>query len=553
MLVVVVILVSQLIIEPWLTFGIKRSLPLFYEIPLCSPFVSANNRHVVQLAETSPGACELRNEAKARVAAGSGDELDIMLRLDDGFEAGKIYLPIVVIGTAQYALVSFSVVDAQRKPLQDEMTLQLGPDEGRFPWGDQVNEDTSAEGLVEDLVEDLGEDLLEEVAETVGDLFESVGEDIGDSLQDLIDIEDVPSMSEEEEEKAEEAEEKAEEEAERIEEVLEEKQEAEVEEEEAEREEAEEAGYLVGISIRKHYYELADRFKAQAARFNYYLPDRMSADEHVPGSFSEDGGLTTKDSPPYFYGRKAVKAHAELEVATIDHYTERMSSDVFTKIPCHTKKQRRYAPNCANVSVYQLPVFADRYELVPAAAVVTPEETWRWPLQLRLPEARVYTNESLPNSTLSMDSVPLLITFAPLSWDPQTAFSEEDDDETLSSSDGLPAMLPVIVVFVMVSATLSVVCDCRQCGRWPCTARQHQAGREDTSRQRRASRETWSSRETSRQSAASEHAYTSRYGHRRAHSHGDQMYGRSGFGGARRGPEGSGLGVYDRQQGRELV
>ena len=37
---------------------------LFYEIPLCSPFVSANNRHVVQLAETSPGACELRNEAK---------------------------------------------------------------------------------------------------------------------------------------------------------------------------------------------------------------------------------------------------------------------------------------------------------------------------------------------------------------------------------------------------------------------------------------------------------------------------------------------------------
>ena len=189
------------------------------------------------------------------------------------------------------------------------------------------------------------------------------------------------------------------------EERLEEALEADREEEEAEIEQAQEEGLLVGIDIRERYFQLADRFKERAALKNYYLPNKvracpglvgsrpprprcpcavrpparlllnprparieprphqMSPDVRIPGYFSEDDGTTLKQSPPFFYGGEAVPPRARLHVATIDHYTERLSSDIggqAVKLSCKTTEQRLHAPSCANVSLYSPRAYSDR-------------------------------------------------------------------------------------------------------------------------------------------------------------------------------------------------
>ncbi len=146
---------------------------LFYDVKMCARYAVAHDpRFAVRLADTG-GACQSGHVYKvgsssAAVAASTG-ELGVMLRLDDGFELGKAYLPVVVLGPGQYALLSISFLDAQRESLLHsnvegdevtELTVQLGPDE-HFPWifGEEAfeEENEAEESLVEDVVEDLGE------------------------------------------------------------------------------------------------------------------------------------------------------------------------------------------------------------------------------------------------------------------------------------------------------------------------------------------------------------------------------------------------------------
>ncbi len=80
-------------------------------------------------------------------------------------------------------------------------------------------------------------------------------------------------------------------------------------------------------------------------------------------------------------------------MATAEHYAERANAQ--TVGACVAKSDRLHAKHCENVSARVLPVDCDRYELVPALALNTPIDSWRWPLQMRIHSARVYTNRSL--------------------------------------------------------------------------------------------------------------------------------------------------------------
>ena len=78
--------------------------------------------------------------------------LDVMLRLADGYEAGATYLPVVVLGRDHYAFLQFSIVDALRRTVYSDITLQLGPDE-RYPWASNETDRGKAERDDEEVAE----------------------------------------------------------------------------------------------------------------------------------------------------------------------------------------------------------------------------------------------------------------------------------------------------------------------------------------------------------------------------------------------------------------
>jgi hypothetical protein len=299
-----------------------------------------------------------------------------------------------------------------------------------------------------------GEDLLEELAETIEDVVEVVEEDLGDAIEDA--LEGSESANETAAERAEEA-------AEAAEEVAEEAEEREVEEEEAEVEDAEEEGLLIGAAIRTRYYAFARRFAQRAAMRNYYLPSRMATTVQVPGRYAEH----SEASPPYYYGAGAVPKGMPLQVASMDHYAERRPADLEYSTSQRCSKHAAQHSGTAqlgcitNVSTLVPPVNFDRYELVPAAALLTPEQLWRWPLQLRMVEVRVYTNRS--DAGAAHAELPLLLGFDAAGWDPQTAFNSEDEVEEARERGGLPTMLPAISFVVMLAGFSTVLCGAR-CG-----------------------------------------------------------------------------------------
>ena len=138
---------------------------------MCSRSAAAESPgFAVRLVDTA-GACgeaELYNNSSAGALQQLGEmrELGLMLRLDDGFELGKAYLPVFVLGPAQYALLTVSLLDSKGRSLFEvpELTVQLGPDE-RFPWiqGEEAfeEENDAYESVLEDIIDDLGEDLIE--------------------------------------------------------------------------------------------------------------------------------------------------------------------------------------------------------------------------------------------------------------------------------------------------------------------------------------------------------------------------------------------------------
>jgi hypothetical protein len=203
--------------------------------------------------------------------------LVIMLREDDGYERGASYVPVVLLGPNHYAFIQFSILDALRREVYREVTLQLGPDE-HYPWStndttkDLDESDWAEEDWVEDVFEDLGEDLFENLIDKVADVAEDVAEDLLDPLDD---VDDGLNAT------AEEAAEQAEEAAETAEELAEEAAEAEAEEEEAEIEAAEELGLLDHTKRYATFYWRTIRKAATcavqpSADCDYFSPDTMS-------------------------------------------------------------------------------------------------------------------------------------------------------------------------------------------------------------------------------------------------------------------------------------
>ena len=278
-------------------------------------------------------------------------------------------------------------------------------------------------------------------------------------------MEDLGDSDSEEEDSAEEA---AEEEADRVEEqrevaeeAAEEAAEESAEEEEEELEAAEEDGLLVGIQIRQRFFRLGARIQ-RLARGTYFHPLLMTPRPVVPGPYTE-GGIEKADSvAPYYYGPAAVDRGEPLDVASVEHYAER--SDTQTIGSCARRSDRQLSTYCENVTKRALPLACDRYELVPALALITPEEPWRWPLQMRIHSARVYTNRSLVQdmvvdtsvaATASQSNLPFLVHFDPAGFIPQTAFSE---DAISRRERSVPASLPALILLVFGVTLLTLAC-----------------------------------------------------------------------------------------------
>jgi hypothetical protein len=123
----------------WAFLPGRGGVTLFYELLMCPPgTVTAGGRQFSYRAAKTAERC-----FGDAVAASSGREsaapthrmpsLDVILRLDDGYRAGDAYLPVVLLGQGEYALLTISVIDALRRPVYAPVTLQFGPDE-RYPY-----------------------------------------------------------------------------------------------------------------------------------------------------------------------------------------------------------------------------------------------------------------------------------------------------------------------------------------------------------------------------------------------------------------------------------
>jgi hypothetical protein len=437
----------------WATLPGRHGVTLFYELLMCGQrqvpvHLGAADADAMMLSRSARthGVCSLNfsapQEELTRHYIHERHTLDVMLRLEDGYQLGGAYLPVVVLGSGDYALVSFTIIDALRRLVYTPVTLQLGPDED-YPWttnASRAGERADDVRWMDDLLHDFGEDLLEDLADDIGDIAENVVEDVGDLAQDAVDnvgdlaenvvedaldpldpdgnrteaMEEAAERAEEErEEAAELAAEMREEAAERAEEALEEAQEKAAEEEEEEEEEAKEAGLLEDTERRRGFSKYVGKVALCALRArkdcDYFLHERMSAHVSVPEQYYD---LST---PPFYYGPRAVLARTPILTATANHY------GVYSRA-----KRVCVGVSCANVSVHRPVWDSDRYELVPAAALLAPRARVRWPLQVRIERAVVFSrNTSRPVQK------PLL-SFAQMGFEPDyTAYSDRNREAEL--------------------------------------------------------------------------------------------------------------------------
>ena len=293
---------------------------------------------------------------------------------------------------------------------------------------------------VEDLLEDAGEDLFEELIEDVADVAEDISEDL---LDELVDDHNVTTT------------EKAEEAAEVAEEVAEEAAEADAEEEEAEVEAATELGLLEDAERRATFYGGLVRNVALCAvgaekDCNYFDVDEMSSTPSVPEAYYAPGlklGDEGTFSPPFFFGERAVRKKTPLLIATEEHYRVRQAFD---------ENEKCKGVKCTNITVLRPTEDADRYELVPAAAMLTPVSDIRWPLQLRIQTAAVYRHRSAKKTQ------PLLISFDKLQFDPEfTYYSNRPGkkQQRYQSTSDTPKLLIILVICVLL-----LLC-CAACNR----------------------------------------------------------------------------------------
>jgi hypothetical protein len=272
---------------------------------------------------------------------------------------------------------------------------------------------------------------------------------------------------------------------------MEEQLEAAEEEEEEELEAAEEQGLLVGAEKRGVYYRIKHSSVGRAALCalrvdgdcDYFLHERMSSKVSVPESYFR------MPTPPFYYGAGAVPAGSPILVATSEHYSVRGKDN--TRASCK-------GVACANLSVYRPPIDCDRFELVPAAALLTPKQRSRWPLQLRVQAAVVYTESppspsttatpavahsaaasrsnlhapSPPAAVAATSSSPSLISLQRLGFEPDfAAFSSRNPDPAVDALGvveykGVGRSTPAAVLAVLVIVTCApLVLLCGRCLR----------------------------------------------------------------------------------------
>lgn len=367
--------------------------------------------------------------------------LKIMIREDDGYVRGEAYVPVVLLGRNHYAFIQFSILDALRREVYREVTLQLGPDE-KYPWStnsttkDRDDVDWAEEDWVEDVFQDLGEDLIENFIDRVEDVAEVVSEDILDSRQAK---DNATAFA------AEEAEEAAEE-------AAEEQAEAEAEEEEAEVEAAAELGLLADTKQKAFKYWRTVRRVALCAvdpsvTCDYFNPDAMSSTPSVPeayyGKGGQEGGGAEIISPPFYYGASAVLKATPIVMATEAHYRVR------TDYASSTAAERCKGIQCSNITFFRPGEDLDRYELVPAGALLTPHADVRWPLQLRIQSAAVYSRRSATPQ-------PLLLSFNKLGFDPEYAAYSDREGAWHEYKDARGT--PKLVIMLVVAGVVTLLC-----------------------------------------------------------------------------------------------
>ena len=446
--------------QMWAFLPGRGGVTLFYKLLMCPPATtSIGGRHFTYETAKVGDMCHEWVAGGEESAMHRAQSLDIILRLDDGYRAGDAYLPVILLGQGHYALITISAIDALRRPVYTHVTLQLGPDE-RYPWS--MNHTVAAttpeeEDVVEDLVEDLGEDLFEDIVQATSDRIELLFEDTSDLVENLAEdlfdsIDGRNATQDRAEEVAEVAEEKSEEHAEHAAERAEIVAEEHAEEEEEEFEAAEEQGLLVGAEKRSGYYRFKQTLFGRAALCalrvdddcDYFLHERMSSAVSVPEVYYNEA------TPPYFAGSHAVPAGSPILVATSEHYSVR--SNYLVRNGCRGSR-------CDNVSVYRPPGDFDRYELVPAAALQTPMEKIRWPLQLRVQSAVIY-KEVKSAGAVPEAMAPNLITFQGLGFEPEfTAYSAPGlaADHVSVYKRATPAGVAALI-FVVVSLPLVLLC-----------------------------------------------------------------------------------------------
>ena len=106
------------------------------------------------------------------------------------------------------------------------------------------------------------------------------------------------------------------------------------------------------------------------------------------GKGGQEGGGAEIISPPFYYGASAVLKATPIVMATEAHYRVR------TDYASSTAAERCKGIQCSNITFFRPGEDLDRYELVPAGALLTPHADVRWPLQLRIQSAAVYSRRS---------------------------------------------------------------------------------------------------------------------------------------------------------------
>ena len=142
----------------WAFLPGRGGVTLFYDVLMCPPVPATfgGRRFARQEAKTTGWCAGDLSVADVAPPIHRSPSLDVTLRLEDGYTAGKPYLPVVVLGHGQYALITVSAIDALRRPVYAPVTFQLGPDE-HYPWPTNMTAAAELAALHEDVVEDIVE------------------------------------------------------------------------------------------------------------------------------------------------------------------------------------------------------------------------------------------------------------------------------------------------------------------------------------------------------------------------------------------------------------